>query len=178
MKIQILKEEGYEEALIGISLSYNAKLERMPERAVQLAKLDGGHNKFLESICVWLDITAPRYWWQQLDTYRIGVTKQSESTMHTLMKTPITKDLFTDKVLPEIVELLEGLRIKGEFDTLKENLPEGFFQRRILCTNYKSLRHMYWQRKSHKLKEWQIFCNFLENNLQFFNFLLKSKKGE
>ena len=50
MKVKILKEYGYEEALLGISLSYNASLDRMPATAIRLANKDKGHNKFLESI--------------------------------------------------------------------------------------------------------------------------------
>jgi len=81
MHTRVIKEAGYEEALLGLSLSFNADLERMPKRAEKLAPLDKGHNKCLESIAVWLDVRAPRYWWQEYDTYRVGVTKQSESTM-------------------------------------------------------------------------------------------------
>ena len=80
MKIKILKEAGYDEALLGLSLSYNTKIERMDKVAAKLYCKDGGHNKFLESICVWLDITAARYWWQEFDTYRIGVTKLGSGT--------------------------------------------------------------------------------------------------
>ncbi|MCK9240314.1 hypothetical protein [Desulfocurvus sp.] len=54
--------------------------------AEKLAPLDKGHNKVLESMCVWLDVRMPRYWWQEFDTYRVGVTKQSESTMHILIR--------------------------------------------------------------------------------------------
>jgi len=82
MRIQVLEESGLSHALLGLSLNKNQPLDNMLTLSDKLASKDGGHNKFLESIAVWLDITAPRYWWSQLDTYRAGVTKQSESTMH------------------------------------------------------------------------------------------------
>lgn len=89
MKVDVLLEAGYEEALYGLSLSFKdraiprdvwwtkAKFEAMQKRASALYKLDGGHNKFLESMLVWLDVEAPRGWWSEMDTYRLA-TKQSE----------------------------------------------------------------------------------------------------
>lgn len=76
--IEILNESGYEEAMLGLSLSFNQPVSNMKGVSDRLYDKDGGHNKFLESVCVWLDITMPRYWWSEADTYRISVTKQSE----------------------------------------------------------------------------------------------------
>lgn len=163
MKVKILKEAGREEALLGLSLSYNTDVDRMPRVANHLSHKDGGHNKFLESICVWLDITAPRYWWQQFDTYRVGITKQSESTMHTLLKNPITQDMFCREIPLEVIKYLEKLREEKKFEVLKATLPESFLQRRIVATNYKALRHIYKQRITHKLPEWGQFCTTLED---------------
>jgi hypothetical protein len=158
MNIKILNESGYKEALLGLSLSYGQPISKMGSVADKLFNKDGGHNKFLESIQVWIDITAARYWWQQFDTYRIGVTKQSESTMHTIMKDFLTQDNFEGCIDSEILRILNDyIRIK-EFDNLKRTLPESFLQRRIVCTNYKTLRHIIKQRHNHKLIEWKWFC--------------------
>jgi hypothetical protein len=119
LKIKLLSEHGYNEAILGLSLSYNTTTKKAMETAELLAKLDGGHNKFLESICVWLDITAPRYWWQQFDTYRIGVTKQSESTMHTLLRQPLTDDSFEGMLPVWIKDQLNTLIEQKRFDELK-----------------------------------------------------------
>lgn len=90
MKIDVLFEAGYEQALYGLSLSFKDRsisrktwwtadrFSSMRKLASKLYKMDGGHNKFLESIVVWLDVEASRAWWQEFDTYRIGTTKQSE----------------------------------------------------------------------------------------------------
>ena len=89
MKVDIIEEAGHEWALYGMALSYKdrklnpedwwtSQRAKAEKRAVILAGKDGGHNKFLESICVWLDIEAPRAWWSEMDTYRVGTTKQSE----------------------------------------------------------------------------------------------------
>lgn len=170
MEVKILKEAGYQEALLGLSLSYNAPAERMHKRAEKLAPLDGGHNKFLESIVVWLDITAPRYWWQQFDTYRAGVTKQSESTMHTWKRRAFSAEMFVEGVDPMILEKLECARKGGDFAYVKRNLPEGFLQRRVVCTNYKALRHVARQRRDHRLGEWADFISAL-GRLQYSEFL-------
>ena len=99
MEVKVLEEHGLDSALRGMAYSFRIrggdvenwwedKKERAYQRAVKLAHMDGGHNKFLESIQVWIDVDACRSWWSQMDTYRSGVTKQSDSTMHTLAKRP------------------------------------------------------------------------------------------
>jgi len=163
VEVKILKEAGYVEALIGVALSYNTSdFGRTEETARKLANKDGGHNKFLESIVVWLDINAARYWWQQFDTHRIGVTKQSESTMHTITKQELSEDSFEhyskyDCVPRNVIDWLNNLILEKEFFSVKVNLPESFLQRRIVCTNYKTLRNIILQRCTHKLPEWRQF---------------------
>ena len=176
MHIIVLKESGYEEAMLGISLSFNSDVGRMSKRATQLAPLDRGHNKFLESICVWLDVDAPRYWWSQFDTYRIGVTKQSESTMHTLTKRQLTQDDFEIPINPIVLDVVNGYIRDGNLVEAKAHLPEAFLQRRIICTNYKSLRAVVDQRGGHKLPEWQIFIQKLIEQLQHPEYF--SKQGD
>lgn len=61
MTARVVAEAGYDAALLGLSLSHNAKLDRMPKVAERLAPLDKGHNKVLESICVWLDVQSSDY---------------------------------------------------------------------------------------------------------------------
>jgi hypothetical protein len=161
----VLREAGYEEALLGLSLSFNQPVDKMEPVATRLCHKDGGHNKFLETLAVWLDVTAPRYWWQQFDTYRVGMTKQSESTMHTLLRRPLTQDDFEGEIHPATVDRLNALIATKEFDQVKRELPEAFLQRRIVCTNYKTLRHMLVQRASHRLSEWQAFIGAVLHQL-------------
>lgn len=52
------------------------------------------HSKFMRQILVSVNITAPLFWWKEADQYRVGVTTNSESTMHRLAKTPITLENF------------------------------------------------------------------------------------
>lgn len=175
MNVKILREAGYDEAMLGLSLNKNKLVENMGNVANKLAMMDGGHNKFLESICVWIDITAPRYFWQDFDTYRAGVTKQSESTMHTITKKELTVGDFEGievniETLDDInsyIALYKNYNLtkrnkEALFMQIKRRLPEGFLQRRVVCTNYKALRNIYHQRKNHRLPEWRQFCEALQ----------------
>lgn len=169
--INLLNEAGYDEAMHGLSLSYNQPIEKMPEVAEKLLLAGGSHAKFLESMVVWFLIRAPRYWWQQFDTYRVGITKQSGSTMHTIMKRSLTSEDFVRSVSPAAICALNRCIENGEFETAKASLPEGFLQERVVCLNYKVLAHMYQQRKNHRLNEWQGFFDFGLSQLAFPRFI-------
>lgn len=184
------------EALFGIGLSYGLtsglsdvhELDddtKLYDRLMQIArglahKPGGGHNKFLETITLTLDVKAPRYWWQEFDTYRVGVTKQSESTMHTITKRPLTEDDFEMPNMPQkVLDILDSLRgdyLRAEqhgnkekredvFRKIKAFLPEGYLQRRIVCLNAKALQNMYTQRKNHRLPEWRSFFNAIKEQM-------------
>jgi hypothetical protein len=177
VKIEKLSEYGYEEAALGFSLSYNATIDRAKEIMPRYAFGVPGENKFLESMYIWWDITAPRFWWQEADTYRLS-TKQSESTMHTLSKKPFSNDMFEyalDHIeLDNINVRLTLYREKWiTLDQFKSYLPEGFLQRRIWCMNYKCLQNVYNQRKNHKLPQWQKFCQEVLDLIIYPEFIKK-----
>lgn len=141
------------------------------------------HAKFLRQIEVWVNITAPRFWWTEFDTYKIGTTANSQSTMHTLMRDGIQEeDLYfifgededaneaVRNYLKEIGNLialyktLEAGEIKEQyFEKIKAMLPEGFMQTRMVSLNYQVLRTMYNQRKTHRLSGWNTdFVKWIE----------------
>ena len=176
MRVWLMKEFGYEEALFGIGLSYGKvsgyatpeeamqhdEWSRLCELAPKLASRGGGHDKFLRQIGVILDITAPLYWWKQMDTYKVSTVAQSESTMHTLMKNPITQDCFEFGYVPDFyIDFLEDLRKHKDFSTLNACLPQSWLQRRIWTGNYAVLKNIILQRENHKLPEWKFFFDAL-----------------
>lgn len=177
MRVRLMKEFGYEEALFGIGLSYGKvsgyatpeeaqqhdEWSRLCELAQTLALYGaGGHDKFLRQIGVILDITAPLYWWKQMDTYKVGTVAQSESTMHTLLKKPITNDCFESGKVPDFyINFLEDLRQDGDFVKLNAWLPQSWLQRRIWTGNYAVLKNIVSQRENHKLPEWKFFLDAL-----------------
>jgi len=169
MKVKILREAGYEEALLGLSLSYES--EPSHRVALKLAKKGGGHNKFLESIILWLDVEAPRYWWQQADTYRLS-SKQSGSTMHTLMRRTLSETDFQGDIEPIILNILNDWISVKDFDSVKRHLPESFLQRRVWRIDYKSMQNLIQQRQTHKLREWQFFIKCVLDQCQHKEFLV------
>lgn len=66
------------------------------------------HRKFMRMITVYLDITAPLYWWKEFDTYRVGVEKNSCSTMHKIAAKEFTlEDFSTEHLMPSSLEHFE-----------------------------------------------------------------------
>ena len=182
MEVKILGEAGYEFALQGIGKSFGVTdKERLKKVAYNLCDKDGGHNKFLESIVVWIDVTASRYWWAEADTYRVGMTKQSESTIHTIAKKQLTQNDFSDVIphdqLSHINSLIDVYVNATKEDRkpllkrIKANLPEGYLQSRVMCTNYKTLKNMFLQRKNHVLDEWRYFIKEVLSNVEHPEFL-------
>ena len=172
MEIEILSENGFDQAMYGLSLSYNSDLSRMPARARVLSDMDDGHNKFLESMQIWVRIKAPRYFWSEFDTYRVGVSKQSESTMHTLNRRELTQSDF-EYTLPEgiLSSFNTLLKNSAPLEVLKNALPEGFLQERVVNLNYKVVRHIIKQRSKHKLPQWLQFCRYMLKNLKYAEYL-------
>ena len=172
MKVYLMGCYGLYEALYGLGLSYGVTSnisftqfkarprlhEKMMRRALIQAPLDGGHNKFLEHIQTWWMIKASRAYWSQFDTYRIGVSKQSESTMHTIKKRLLEPgDFHPDTEQSQIDTVNKLIQEKVSVEKIKVNLPEGFLQSREVNISFKSLINCYQQRKNHKLGEWQEF---------------------
>ena len=143
------------------------------------------HNKFLRTIQVWVDIKAPRLWWTEWDTYKVGTVSNSESTMHRLMKDGISKedldyewnfDKWADdemigliSTINTIIDIYHNENLTKEekekyFLMAKRFLPEAFLQTRTVNLNYQVLRNMYNQRKNHRLPQWHNdFVNWVSS---------------
>lgn len=147
------------------------------------------HRKFLRMLYITVDITAPRYWFAEQDTYKVGTVTNSCSTMHTIHKEPFTLDMFSFDVsqhskvyaqyLTETIKNLNQLREdylrtkdKDTWKMMIELLPQSFNQKRTMCLNYETLLNMYYQRKGHKLQEWHDFCDWVET-LPYMEELIK-----
>lgn len=151
------------------------------------------HRKWMRMVWVWVDITAPRYWWSEFDTYKIGTAANSESTMHTLLKEDFDYDEFEwptfdgadwdlEAAFRDYIDtVLKTARDRANKSTgenkeyyhriLKSLLPEAFLQKRTVCLNYEVLANMYRQRKNHRLPQWNtIFVNWV-NSLPYSEFI-------
>lgn len=197
MKTLFITYEGFYPAILGAMLSYgktsfetlfdlyaNEALlpqelkDRIAPLSLQLATSGPGHDKFLEQIQYWIAVRAPLFWWKQFDTYRIGVSKSSESTMHRSWKNGLQQSDFAEPIFAEVLSRINCL-IK-DFHNAKAagteklelakhlerqvlvNLPDGYLQTRLVNINAKTLRNIYFQRRSHKLSEWHEFCDFIK----------------
>ena len=200
MKVDVLKIDGIKEALLGMGLSYgltsdkniidmeDAKLAgRLTKICEECARRGNGEDKFLRMIQIWADITAPRFWWAEFDTYKVGTVALSESTMHTLGKRPLTPEdfeppmnqrpegLINNPLAAAILASMSQSRLEGLNRTMtspftpievkKAALPEGFLQRRIVNLNYAVLANMIRQRRKHKLPQWRQFLTEMRAGL-------------
>lgn len=140
------------------------------------------HRKFMRQIFVSMDITAPLYWWKEFDTYKVGTTADSESTMHTIHLQEFKPEDFSHEHLDEYgVAMLDNI-----LDCLNENrhyylkekdkdywwqmiqvLPSSYNQKRTVTFNYENAVNIIHQRSNHKLDEWREFCDILLNELPY-----------
>lgn len=157
IEVKVIKEEGLDPALTGISFNKDQPIENMHGVAKKLAPKDYGHNKFLEQIMLWIVVRAPRYWWQEADTFRLS-SKSSQSTMHTILNNELTADNFECKDVVGIdLRYLNDLLQQKKLVKLKRKLPEGFMQKRMWMISYKTFRNIIIQRRNHRLPHWREF---------------------
>ena len=224
MKIEGTRVWGFENATIGMRLPMSLNYEeakskcdsaiyedgtpltigksdlKVMKNLVNADNLDGytgaPNSKYLRMIHVQVAVTAPLYWWKEMDTYKICTVRNSSSTMHKLASTPITIDCFEmDDFTPlidnfkidlswqTVVSYLEQLRQKYNetkdkcyWKELIRLLPESWLQTSVLDLNYETLRNIYAWRKNHKLTEWHTFCDWIRI-LPYAEELILNDKG-
>lgn len=151
------------------------------------------HRKFMRMITVYLDITAPLYWWKEFDTYKVGTVANSCSTMHKIHDKEFTMEDFSCEhlnddcmscevnggdhfyplssldVLKITIDALNYWRRRYLATKSKEDwwqmiqlLPSSYNQKRTVMLNYEVLANIYKSRRNHKLDEWHIFCDWVE----------------
>ena len=150
----------------------------------RLAKAGTDHRKFMRMIVVYVDVTAPLYWWKEADTYKVGTVRNSCSTMHKITEKEFTLDDFshehlltsdiTEKgtslgLMKDIIDVLNTYRneyLKSKDKTywwqLIQLLPASYNQRATLMLNYEVLANIYHSRRNHKLDCWVDFCKWIE----------------
>lgn len=150
------------------------------------------HRKFMRMITVYVDVTAPLYWWKEFDTYKVGTVANSCSTMHKIHSKEFTlEDFSTEHLCKSNIEVLEDLILELEYWRNKfvnydeyckvvpefremyskkdcwwqmiQLLPSSYNQRRTVMLNYEVLANIYKSRRNHKLDEWHVFCEWIEN---------------
>ena len=158
------------------------------ELMMKLRNAGTDHRKFMRMITVYVDITAPLYWWKEFDTYKVGTVANSCSTMHKIHAKEFTREDFSfdqiesdvefhiDNIVLEtggiIYDTIYALNIaRDKFIKTKDKrywcymiqlLPSSYNQMRTVMVNYEVLANIYKSRKNHKLDEWREFCKWIE----------------
>ena len=141
------------------------------------------HRKFMRMITVYLDITAPLYWWKEFDTYKVGTVVNSCSTMHKIHAKEFTLEDFSCEHLTvesitfglePVIDILNknrelyiqwenaGEEKKNLWWQMIQLLPTSYNQKRTVMLNYEVLANIYKSRRNHKLDEWHTFCDWIE----------------
>lgn len=152
------------------------------------------HRKFMRMIAVYVDITAPLYWWKEFDTYKVGTVANSCSTMHKIAEKEFTIEDFSCEHLENswLVHLKETIKLLNEArdayhwcntDAKKEwwwqmiqLLPSSYNQKRTVMLNYEVLANIYKSRNNHKLDEWSVgFMDWIKS-LPYFELITGKEK--
>lgn len=144
----------------------------------RLAKAGTDHRKFMRMMPVYVRITAPLYWWKEMDTYKVGTVTNSCSTMYKIQEKEFRLDDFSCEhlsvvsldYLNSIIEHLNFIRgvynedksNKGSWWQMIQLLPSSYNQTRNVMLNYEVLANIYKSRKNHKLDEWREVCKWIE----------------
>lgn len=160
------------------------------DRDLMTRLIRGGqpHRKFLRQIFVSVDITAPLYWWKEFDTYKVGTTANSCSTMHKIQAKQFSFENFSCEHLDEPCKAILGTVIEelnnnrdwfnrynelvesGDFEGVEKKqfwwnmiqlLPSSFNQKRTVTMTYENLLNILEYRRGHKLDEWRQFCEWI-----------------
>lgn len=135
------------------------------------------HRKYLRQIFAVMDITAPLYWWKEFDTYKVGTTANSCSTMHKIAAKEFTLSDFSTEhltgmsiaALDHVLDVMNlershylGTKDKDCWWQMIQLLPSSYNQRRTVSMTYENVMNMLDYREGHKLDEWREFCKILK----------------
>ena len=148
------------------------------------------HRKFMRMIVVYVDITAPLYWWKEFDTYKVGTVANSCSTMHKIAAKEFTLEDFSCEhlfdrygdpsmnlnygykypkaVMQDLIDILNNYRVwynetkdKKYWWQMIQLLPTSYNQKRTVMLNYEVLANIYKSRRHHRLDEWHTLCDWI-----------------
>lgn len=163
--------------------------ETVTERTVQLAQAEAGsgHDNFLNGVIVQFDLTFTNKAWVQAERYHFLDFVSSQSTMHRITAFDLDQ-VYNSYVDPRIIAIMkektreynelkadiQALREEGKDTTTLDDVaaqkyleilysnPAGFKLTARMTTNYRQLKTIYFQRRTHRLPEWRAFCEWIE----------------
>lgn len=177
--IEIIDECDRDEE--GVSFYIIGKNDR--DLMMQLRNAGTDHRKFMRMITVYVDITAPLYWWKEFDTYKVGTVANSCSTMHKIAAKRFERDDFSHEhlmdggnyILNSTIDMLNEYRAqyldskdKKYWWQIIQLLPSSYNQKRTVMLNYEVLANIYKSRQNHRLDEWceheeMVYKNYMDD---------------
>ena len=128
-----------------------------------------GHDQFLTGVIVQFDLTLSVKAWVEAERYHFLDFVSSQSTMHRILKFDVAKqcnEYVTCKAienLRECVDAYNNEQNEENYLRVLYNIPTGFTLTARMTTNYRQLKTIYSQRKTHRLPEWREFCKWVES---------------
>lgn len=163
------------------------------ELARRLVGAGSDDRKFLRQIFVSVDVTAPLYWWKEMDQYRIAVTTNSTSTMHKIHAKEFSLEDFSSERMDSdtLISLMATINVleknRAKYNETKDAqywhnmiqlLPTSYNQMRTCTLNYENLINIYFARRYHKLDEWVQFCGWIEGLPYFKEICIEGRKND
>lgn len=140
------------------------------------------HRKYLRMLPLYIEVTAPLYWWKEFDTYKVGTVANSCSTMHKIASQEFSMNDFSVEnmnewnriVFKRVIDAMNCYREKynrtkdkDDWWQLIQLLPSSYNQRRTVMMNYEVACTMLRQRTGHKLNEWNDFCDVILEDVPY-----------
>ena len=193
MKVENVHVYGLEESIrrakFPMSVDVDSLNHDVTQGIITLGKssVGSGHDNFLNGIVVQFDLTFSNKAWVEAERYHFFDFVSSQSTMHRITQFKL-KDQCNKYVDLRIIDIVqekidEYNRLKeldkeshsdSRTELLKElyleilyNIPSGFELTAGMTTNYRQLKTIYHQRKTHRLPEWREFCAWIETLPKF-----------
>jgi hypothetical protein len=144
--------------------------------ARKLIKSGVEHRTFLRQIQTWCDITAPLYWWKEMDRYTVGKNQVSCSTMHKLGSRPLIRAdfavnevsmqdmLYIIAMLNDLIRQWQKTKDSEIWLAIIQLLPSSYLQKRTVNQSLECILKQINERKTHKLQEWRDYCEFMSKN--------------
>lgn len=168
---------GLSESIRAAKFPMSVNVERLSRdltpgiKALAQSPAGEGHDNFLLGIVVQFDLTATNKFWVEMERYHFADIVSSQSTMHRITKFDLDK-AYNEYVDPRMVEIMQQ-KVEEYNAAAEEKKPElylgllysnpaGFTLTARMTTNYRQLKTIYKQRRTHRLKEWRDFCAWIE----------------
>ena len=127
-----------------------------------------GHDQWLTGVVVQFDLTYTVKAWTEAERYHFLNFVSSQSTMHRIAQFDLDQQ-YDEHTDPRIIEIVKELVAKYNETKDPENYlrvlmsnPCGFKLTAGMTTNYRQLKTIYAQRRTHRLPEWREFCAWIE----------------